>query len=120
MKEQHLHVFLTLASSVYMISAFANTLYSASLGKESEQYKLTKEGVYLVYINYVKDQKKYGTWDGNSKIIAQEKVIDFVRNNSSRFCYCFSVSDNRIKTWTSEIISQRKKNSLYRSKIIEL
>jgi len=120
MNEEHLHVFLTLASTVYMISAFTNTLYSASLGKESEQYKLTKEGVYLVYINYVKEQKKYRTWNENAKTIAQEKVIDFVRRNSSKFCSCFGVSDNRIRTWTSEIISQRKKNSLYQSKLIEL
>lgn len=110
MKDDNLHIVLTVASTVYMVSSFIKTLYTSSLGKESEQYKLTREAVYLVYINYVKDQKRYKTWCNDSKEIAQQKVIDFVRNNSSRFCSCFSVSDNRIKTWISEIVADRKKD----------
>ena len=49
------HVSLSIASIIYIVTAFINTIYQIQLSRETELHKMTEEEVNHIWYNYVKD-----------------------------------------------------------------
>ena len=103
-----LHAVLTTALLVYVLSALGNTMYAAYVAKRTHEHELTREGVYHVWVDYVKPQKATGLWGGAERTEAQRRVIAYVRRNSSCMCRCFSAPSPRILSWINEEVGRRK------------
>jgi hypothetical protein len=103
-----MHITVSISSIIYAITAIGKTLYESKLSKSKEEFELTKEGVHLIYITYVRDVKRRGEWDSVNKEYARQKVVDFVRRNTSCWCRCFYVPNGRIRSWITEIVNNKK------------
>ena len=105
-----MHVALTVSSLVYVLTSLGKTLYMMSLAREKEERELVCEAVQHVWVTFVKQHKRDGTWTIAEHRQAKEMAIDYVRRNERRpLCGCMSSSRRRIYSWITDNVESRKR-----------
>ena len=103
---------LTVSSICYVVLSFVKTMYAVRITKEKEERSLTREAVYQVWNEFVKERKSSGQWSDVEKSDARAKVVAYVHNFESCYCSCYRTRVARIHDWIKEDVENWKNNHI--------
>ena len=116
--ETFTHVSLSVASMIYIITAFINTIYQLHISREKELKNLTDEAVNYVWQTYVKEIHKTDNWDNFTKSESENRAIMYIKNRMN--CISCVSSDMRLRTWIRNSVENKKKKIYMYKNNIEL
>ena len=105
------HVSLSIASIIYIVTAFINTIYQIQMARETELHKMTDEAVNYVWYNYVKDIRGTNAWTDYAKQEAENRAITYVKDKIN--CYGCIASEQRLRSWIRSSVENKKSNRIY-------
>ena len=112
------HISLSIASIIYIVTAFINTVYQIQLSRETELHKITEESVNHIWYSYVKDICGTAEWTIYTKQEAENKAIAYIRQKM-KCINCFA-SDKRLRSWIRTTVENKKRKKYIKNKNNEI